>query len=390
MFTITPPPRSIIEGSTAFEHRKTLFKTTSTSRSHTASSIFSTSSPSAMAALLTSTSTGPRRESILASIDCTSAPELTSAVTATAPGISDATSSARSLCQSTTATPAPSAANRRAITRPIPDPEPVMTTTLPGNRIRPGRWSRSGSGSQDPVLVEDLPNAGALTQDVADGRLARHLLEGLANHLVLQRGRHHDHAVLVGEDQVAVCHRHASREGLSDADPFEPALGVGRGHAGCKDGKPHVLDSPRVAAEAVHDGAAAAACAGVRAQKLSPERRLELALHGGHDHLARTDTVEKVHEQPVRLLGKLRDRNREHGRRSAGHLRPRIKRPHLGSHHLVPGPCLIQDAGENRRVEAASDRVEVLRRVPLSRGRAPRATDSKPSTSFAAWRTATS
>src|SRR5262247_2072136 len=107
-----------------------------------------------------------------------------------------------------------------------------------------------------------------------------------------------------------------------------------------------------------------------RARKLSPERRLELALHGGHDHLARTDTVEKVHEQPVRLLGKLRDRNREHGRRSAGHLRPRIKRPHLGSHHLVPVTCLIQDVGENRRVEAASDPVEVLRRVPLSRGRA--------------------
>src|SRR5262249_49973494 len=189
----------------------------------------------------------PRRESILASIDCTSAPELTSAVTATAPGISDATSSARSLCQSTTATPAPSAANRRAITRPIPDPEPVMTTTLPGNRIRPGRWSRSGSGSQAPVLVEALPNAGALTQDVADGRLARHLLEGLANPLVLQRGRHHDHAVLVGEDQVAVCHRHAARQdGLPDGDHFEPALGVGRGHAGCKDGKPQDRKSTRL------------------------------------------------------------------------------------------------------------------------------------------------
>src|SRR5262249_44484957 len=88
----------------------------------------------------------------------------------------------------------------------------------------------------------------------------------------------------------------------------------------------------------------AAACAGVRAQKLSPERRLELALHGGHDHLARTDTVEKVHEEPVRLLWKLRNRNREHGRRSAGHLRPRIKRPHLGSHHLAPVTCRLGPA----------------------------------------------
>src|SRR5215472_11674281 len=267
MFTITPALRSIIEGSTAFEHKKTLLNTTSTSRCHTASSIFKTSSPSAMAALLTSTSTGPRRESTVASIDCTSPAELTSAVTATEPRRSDATASARSPCQSTTATLAPSAANRPAITLPIPEPEPVMTTTLPWNRIKRGLWSRSGSGSQDPMLVEDLPDAGALPQKVTDGGLARHLLQGLADHVLLQRRRHHDDAVLVGQDQVAVCYRHAAGEdGLPDGDHLEPALGVGGRNAGCKDGKPHVLDSPRVPAEAVNDGAAATKCAGVRAQ----------------------------------------------------------------------------------------------------------------------------
>src|SRR5215831_1420193 len=237
MFRITPAPRSIIEGSTAFEHRKTLFKTTSTSRSHTDSSIFSTSSPSAIAALLTSTSTGPSRESTVASIDFTSPPELTSAVTATAPCISDATSLARSPCQSTTATLAPSAANRWAITRPIPDPDPVTTTTLRWNRIRTGTWSPS----QDSVLLEDLPDACALPQEVADGVLAGNLPQGPANHLILQRRRHHDDTVFVGEDQVAVRDRHtASQDGLPNRDHLEPAPGVAGGHAGCEDGKLHV------------------------------------------------------------------------------------------------------------------------------------------------------
>src|SRR5256885_11533300 len=78
MLTITPARRSIIDGSTALLQRNTLFSTTDTSRSHVGSSISSTSSPSAIAALLTSTSTGPRREVTSPTIVATSAPTLTS------------------------------------------------------------------------------------------------------------------------------------------------------------------------------------------------------------------------------------------------------------------------------------------------------------------------
>ena len=112
MLTMTPPRRSIIEGSTAWLQRNTLFNTTETSRSHVGSSIFRTSSPSAMAALLTSTSTGPSFDATSFIIVFTSAPLLTSARTAWAvPPISAATSRALSPFQSMTATFAPSAAN---------------------------------------------------------------------------------------------------------------------------------------------------------------------------------------------------------------------------------------------------------------------------------------
>src|SRR5256886_813304 len=148
MLTITPARRSIIDGSTALLQRNTLFSTTDTSRSHVGSSISSTSSPSAIAALLTSTSTGPRREVTSPTIVATSAPTLTSARTATAsPAVcatSPAHSAARSPCQSTTAPLAPSAANLFAIPLPIPEPAPVMTTTLSATRVAISRLARHG------------------------------------------------------------------------------------------------------------------------------------------------------------------------------------------------------------------------------------------------------
>ena len=88
-----------------------------------------------MAALLTRTSTGPRPEPAAAAIDSTSFGELTSATIGMEPGISALTLYARSSCQSTTATFAPSAANRPAMTRPIPEPAPVTTTTRSWKRL---------------------------------------------------------------------------------------------------------------------------------------------------------------------------------------------------------------------------------------------------------------
>src|SRR5438132_7726165 len=139
MFTIEPVCRPIIEGRTALQQRKTLLSTTATSRSQVASSICSTSSPSAIAALLTRTSTGPSSAATSPTKASTSRRELTSACTdrALPPSvvISAVTASARSGIQSTTATFAPSPANLCAITRPIPEPAPVTITTRPSNRI---------------------------------------------------------------------------------------------------------------------------------------------------------------------------------------------------------------------------------------------------------------
>src|SRR5215471_2497865 len=66
--------------------------------------------------------------------------------------------------------------------------------------------------SKNSVLLEDLPDAGALTQDVTDDVLARRLLEGAADHLLLDCGRHHDDAVFVGQNEVAVPDTDASRQ----------------------------------------------------------------------------------------------------------------------------------------------------------------------------------
>src|SRR5439155_92530 len=158
--------RSIIEGSTALQQRKTLLSTTATSRSHVSSSIRSTSSPSAMAALLTSTSTGPSSDTTLPTMASTSRLELTSACTDSAlppaEAISAVTPSARSATQSTTATFAPSPANLCTITRPSPD--------------------------------------------LAHLVLSRHFFERADDDVFLDLCRHYHAAVAIGEDQVAVCH----------------------------------------------------------------------------------------------------------------------------------------------------------------------------------------
>src|SRR3989442_1926102 len=206
MLTMTPPRRSIIEGSTAWLQRNTLFNTTETSRSHVGSSIFRTSSPSAMAALLTSTSTGPSFDATSWTIAFTSAPLLTSARNAWAlPPISAATSSAFSPFQSTTATFAPSAANFCAITRPMPEPLPVTMTTWSLKRIKRLRNQRQHDPTRMRGVVQhcldaDPPVAELLGSDrVARVQVAVPVREVARRHL-------HPYAVAGFEDGRAGTH----------------------------------------------------------------------------------------------------------------------------------------------------------------------------------------
>src|SRR5438270_1674215 len=214
MFTIAPRPRSIIPGSTTREQRKTLFRTTSTSRSQVGSSIARTSSPSAMAALLTSTSTGPRSDRTAANIDSTCGPELTSAVTGSAPGSSRATACARSACQSTTPTLAPSAAKRPAMTRPIPEPAPVMTTTFPPNRILLSTSRLRGAAAESPQRRQHDP-----------ARVGRVMEHGLDRDLTVGKPVH---AYRIARVQVPVPVRKVARADL-DANPVTPFENVAAG-----------------------------------------------------------------------------------------------------------------------------------------------------------------
>src|SRR3954447_1038143 len=102
-----------------------------------------------IAALLCRTSSRPNRSTVAAmrcSTDATS-PASNSIARAASP-ISAATFSASSPLTSPTVTCAPSSASRRAVAAPIPDPPPVITATLPSNRLMLA-MSVSSSGSAD-------------------------------------------------------------------------------------------------------------------------------------------------------------------------------------------------------------------------------------------------
>ena len=137
--TIDPCFCSIIRGSTALEHKYTLFKTISRLRSHVCSSIFRMSLPRDRPALLTRMSTRPKASIAPSTIIATWADWDTSTVLAIdcAP---DSTSNlevaiARSASTSATTTSAPSAAKRTAMAQPIPDPAPVTIATALFNFI---------------------------------------------------------------------------------------------------------------------------------------------------------------------------------------------------------------------------------------------------------------
>src|SRR5262245_57551414 len=137
--TIAPRRCAIMAGRAARVQRKTPLSTTATLRSQVASSIWRRSSPSATAALLTRTSTRPKADRVSSTARSTSAARETSASTNRARPPSRSISSAvprpPSGFQSTTTTAAPSAAYRRAIAWPMPEPAPVIRATRSCSRI---------------------------------------------------------------------------------------------------------------------------------------------------------------------------------------------------------------------------------------------------------------
>ena len=104
----------------------------------------------------------------------------------------------RSPSRSNTATVAPSAANRTAVARPIPDAPPVMIATCPSSSATGGdATGRYPCGAR----AATAPRANASRLDDVDGPVTlagrQHRLEH-ADHVVAAPQRDHDHAAVVG------------------------------------------------------------------------------------------------------------------------------------------------------------------------------------------------
>src|SRR5713101_7130451 len=131
---MSPPPCRIIDGTTARETRKTLFRFVLSTRSHS-SSLFSCAGPkSPMPALLTRIPTGPSFASVAETSFPTSSARVTSAVCQktllVCPRNASAVAPSLSLSRPQMATPAPSSASFMAIARPMPRPPPVTSAIL--------------------------------------------------------------------------------------------------------------------------------------------------------------------------------------------------------------------------------------------------------------------
>src|SRR3954462_6244179 len=129
-----PLPRSSRCGMPYLQHRYTEVRFTSCTRRQASSSVsrIESSSGGEMPALLNSTWSPPKRSIAAAYMPCTSSASVTSART-NSPSISSASAVPPSLSTSATTTRAPSAANRRALARPMPLAAPVMTATFPSS-----------------------------------------------------------------------------------------------------------------------------------------------------------------------------------------------------------------------------------------------------------------
>src|SRR3954453_22325690 len=129
-----PAPRSSRCAMPYLQHRYTEVRFTSCTRRQASSSVsrIESSSGGEMPALLNSTSSPPKRSIAAAYMPCTSSASVTPERT-NSPPISSASAVPPSLSRSATTTYAPSAANRRALARPIRRAAPVMTATLPSS-----------------------------------------------------------------------------------------------------------------------------------------------------------------------------------------------------------------------------------------------------------------
>src|SRR5713226_4341821 len=134
IFMMSPPPCRIIDGITARETRKTLFRFVPRTRSQS-SSLFSCAGPkSPMPALLTRIPTGPSFASVAETSFPTSSARVTSAVCQmtllVSPRNSSAVACSLSMSRPQMATPAPSSASFIAIARPMPRLPPVTSAIL--------------------------------------------------------------------------------------------------------------------------------------------------------------------------------------------------------------------------------------------------------------------
>src|SRR5262245_15510319 len=139
MFTIEPPPARRSAGMAAFVPRKTPLAFTSMTRSHSAAVVSSSRPAAPTPALLTSTSSFPKRRSAVATARSQSLSLVTSRLTNTAspplapiPAATAAPSASR---MSPMTIRAPSCAKSRASTAPIPRAPPLMRATLPASLI---------------------------------------------------------------------------------------------------------------------------------------------------------------------------------------------------------------------------------------------------------------
>src|SRR4051794_6606250 len=129
-----PPPRSCIPPRTACVQASTPRRLTPSTKSQSASSVFTKNAKRSVPALLTSRSTGPSASSTAATARPTEAVSATSSSVAR-PSISPATARAASRSRSPTATRAPSAARRRAVAAPMPPAPPVTSAVRPSRRM---------------------------------------------------------------------------------------------------------------------------------------------------------------------------------------------------------------------------------------------------------------
>src|SRR4051794_15642321 len=140
------------------QHRYTEVRLTSCTRRQASSSVsrIESSSGGEMPALLKRTSRPPNRSIAAAYIAWTSPGLVTSACT-NSPSISAASAAPSSSARSATTTCAPSAANRRALARPMPLAAPVMTATLPSSLPATCPSSLSVGRDEDVLHVGEGP-----------------------------------------------------------------------------------------------------------------------------------------------------------------------------------------------------------------------------------------